>query len=290
MDYVLKRQNTVSRGSERLPDFDDPPVVETVLSVQFEPLPLVQTAHLGLLWDEYRASFPKSGEHPPLDPVIEQFPERPIGRMGLRLQAFANPPIPRLSFANAQGNEMIQVQNDRFIKNWRKEGDSEQYPHYDKTIRPNFDRDFRIFLAFLEKNQLDTPCINQCEVTYVNHIIAGEGWEHYGELEKIFTFWRSPDVTPPGPTEDLRLHARFVIPGDDGKPVGRLHVDLQPAVRLSDSRLMYLLQLTARGQIEDGVGFFDIGREWIVKTFKRLTSESMHTIWRIKNNAGCGNT
>lgn len=289
MDFVLKGQHTVSHGSEHLPDFDDPPVVETVLSVQFESLPLVQTAHLGLLWDEYRASFPKTGEHPALDPVIEQFPERQSGRMGLKLQTFENPPIPRLSFANAQGNEMIQVQNDRFIKNWRKEGEGEQYPRYSKTIRPNFDRDFRIFLAFLEKNQLGTARINQCEVTYVNHLLAGAGWEDYGDLEKVFTFWHAPDIAPPGSPEDLRMHTRFVVPGDDGAPVGRLHVDLQPAIRVSDNHPMYVLHLTARGQVGDGVAFFDIGREWIVKTFKILTTESMHNIWRIRNHADCGN-
>ena len=289
MDNVLKGQKTLSHGSEHLPEFDDPPVVETVLSVQFEPLPLVQTAHLGLLWSEYRSLFPKPGEHPALDPVIERFPESPSGRMGLRLQAFENPPIPRLSFANGQGNEMIQVQNDRFIKNWRKEGDGEQYPHYEKTVRPNFDRDFGIFLGFLAKNRLGPPRVNQCEVTYVNHILSGKGWDNYGEFEKVFTFWRSPDATPPGPPEDLRIHARFVIPDDDGKPIGRLHVDLQPAVRISDNLPMYVLHLTARGQVGDGLGFFDVGRKWIVTTFKRLTTESMHNIWRIKNHADCGN-
>lgn len=279
----------MSHGPEHLPEFDDAPVVETVLSAQFEPLPSVQTAHLGLLWGEYRASFPKVGEHPALDPVIEQFPERTTGRIGLKLQTFENPPIPRLSFANEQGNEMIQVQNDRFIKNWRKEGDGEQYPRYDKTIRPNFDRDFGIFLAFLEKNRLAAPRVNQCEVTYVNHILTGKGWERYGDLEKIFTFWRSPDATPPGPPEDLRLHTRFMIPGDAGKPIGRLHVDLQPAIRVPDNLPMYVLHLTARGQVGDGLAFFDVGRQWIVKTFKRLTTESMHNIWRIKNHAGRGN-
>lgn len=279
----------MSRGSENLPDFDNPPVVETVLSAQFEPLPSVQTAHLGLLWGEYRASFPKSGEHPPLDPVVEQFPERPSGRFGLKLQMFEVPPIPRLSFANAQGNEMIQVQNDRFIKNWRKEGDGEQYPHYEETVRPNFDRDFGIFLGFLAKNRLGPPRVNQCEVTYVNHILSGIGWDNYGEFENVFTFWRFPNATPPGPPEDLRLHARFVIPDDDGKPIGRLHVDLQPAVRISDNLPMYVLHLTARGQVGDGLGFFDIGRKWIVTTFKRLTTESMHNIWRIKKHADGGN-
>jgi uncharacterized protein (TIGR04255 family) len=221
--------------------------------------------------------------------VIEQFPERPSGRTGLKVQTFDTPPFTRLSFASAQGSEMIQIQNDRFIKNWRKEGEGEQYPCYDRTIRPNFDRDYRIFLAFLQKNQLGTPRVNQCEVTYVNHILAGSGWEHYGELEKIFTFWRSPGTTPPGAAEDLRLHTRFVIPGTAGAPVGRLHVDLQPAVRVSDNRPMYVLHLTARGQVGEGVAFLDIGREWIVRGFMKLTTTSMHQIWRIKDNASCGN-
>ncbi len=274
---------------EHLPDFNDPPVVETVLSVQFEPLPLLQTAHLGLLWDEYRRAFPKTEERPALDPVVEQFPESSVARVGLKFQAFENPPVPRIWFTNDPGSEMIQVQNDRFIKNWRKEGDGDQYPHYDETIRPNFDRDYAIFLDFLKKNQVGTPHVNQCEVTYVNHILAGHGWEHYGDLEKIFTFWRSPDLMPPGPPEDLRLHARFVIPGRDGKPAGRLHVDVQPAVRTSDNHPMYVLHLTARGQVGEGVDFFDIGREWIVTTFKNLTTSSMHNIWRIKNDAGSGN-
>jgi uncharacterized protein (TIGR04255 family) len=272
-----------------LPDFDKPPIVETVLSVQFDPLPLLKTAHLGLLWDEYRSTFPRSEDRPPLEPIMEQFPESAPSRIGLKFQAIENFPVPRIWFTNAQGTEMIQVQNDRFIKNWRKEGEGDQYPHYDETIRPNFDRDYAIFRAFLDKNRLGTAHVNQCEVTYVNHILAGQGWERYADVEKIFTFWRSPDLVPPGPVEDLRVHARFIIPGKDGQPIGRLHVDAQPAVRPSDNLPMYVLHLTARGQTGEGVDFFDIGREWIVTTFKRLTTSSMHKIWRMKEDAGFGN-
>lgn len=282
----MSSQTTVPLRPGHLPDFDDPPVVETVLSVQFEPLASIRTAHLGILWEEFRAEFPNTEERPPLDPVLEQFPESAVARIGLRFQAFENPPVPRIWFTNDRGSEMIQVQNDRFTKNWRKDGEGILYPHYDETIRPNFDRDYRVFLAFLEKNQLGTPHVNQCEVTYVNHILVGQGWQRYGDLEKIFTFWRSPDAVPPGPAEDLRMHARFVIPGTDGKPVGRLHVDVQPAVRTSDSRPMYVLHLTARGQVGTGVDFLDLGREWIVTTFKSLTTGSMHKIWRIKDDAG----
>jgi hypothetical protein len=126
-------------------------------------------------------------------------------------------------------------------------------------------------------------------VTYVNHLLAGKGWDLYGDLGEIFTFWRSPDFIPPGPPEDLRLHVRFIIPGSTGKPVGRLHVDPQPAIRILDNLPMYVLHLTARGQVGEGLEFFDVGREWIVKAFKRLTTESMHNIWRTKDQASRGN-
>jgi uncharacterized protein (TIGR04255 family) len=261
------------------PEFKSPPVVETVLSVQFDPLPKLHAAHLGLLWDQYRQSFPVTEEKAALDPVREQFPEASSSRVGLRFETIDGPPPLRLWFISSNGDEMIQVQNDRFIKNWRKGGDGDRYPRYERTIRPNFDRDFSIFLGFLAKNQIGTPRVNQCEVTYVNHIPAGKGWERYGDLERIFTFWRSPDSTPPGQVEDLRMHSRFVIPGEDGSPVGRLHVDLQPAVRTSDKQPMYVLHLTARGQVGDGLGFLDVGRQWIVQTFVRITSKPMHDVW-----------
>ncbi len=266
------------------PTFGNPPVVETVLSVQFEPLRL-KIVYLALLWKQYSTEFPKTEERARLDPTMEQFPERPQGRFGLKLQALEDPPAPRLWFVSSRGNEMIQVQNDRFVKNWRKEGEGEEYPRYEEVIRPNFDRDYSIFLSFLASNGLGKPRVNQCEVTYVNHIIAGEGWDRYGEVDKIFSFWRTLDVFPPGPLEDARMHTRFVIPDGAGKAIGRLHFDLQPAVRTSDNHPMYVLHLTARGQLGDGVEFLDVGRDWIVRTFKALTTDSMHKVWRIKSDA-----
>jgi len=81
---------------------------------------LFQTAYMGLLWNEYRSSFPKTEERRPLEPVIEQFPESPTARVGLKFQAVENFLVPRIGFVNDEGSEMIQVQNDGFIKNWRE--------------------------------------------------------------------------------------------------------------------------------------------------------------------------
>ena len=275
----------VTARPEDLPDFENPPVIETVLSVQFEPLAAIRTAHLGLLWEKFREGFPKTEERPPLDPVVEQFGEIKRARLGLRLEAYEAPPVPRMWFVNAQGSEMIQIQTDRFIKNWRKEGEAEKYPRYER-VRGSFERDFAIFQKFLAENQLGAAHVNQCEVTYVNHIVSGEGWDSFGDLERVFTFWKSPKVAIPGAAEDLRCSGRFVIPGVGGKPVGRLHVDLQRALRTSDNKPMYVFQLTARGQVGDSFEFFDLGREWIVRSFAVLTTPHMHAVWKRVDKSG----
>jgi hypothetical protein len=43
-----------------------------------------------------------------------------------------------------------------------------------------------------------------------------------------------------------------------------------------------VMNLTARGQYDVDLDFFDIGRQWIVKSFEELTTETMHRIWRKK--------
>ena len=82
---------------------------------------------------------------------------------------------------------MIQVQQDRFMKNSRKEGPNEQYPRYEQC-KANFARDFAVLNDFLADNHLPQPSITQCEVTYVNHIVAGEGWISFADADNMFSF------------------------------------------------------------------------------------------------------
>ena len=250
----LGSHSKMTTRPEDLPNFGNPPVVETVLSAQFEPLRGISTAHLGLLWNEFCGGFPRTEDQAALPPFVEEFPESPRARLGLQLQAFERPPVPRMWFVNERGNEMIQVQADRFIRNWRKEGEGEQYPRYER-VRSSFQRDFDVFQRFLRDRNLGEPKINQSEVSYVNHIIAGEGWQTFGDFDKVFTVLVTPSDRAaqagqiPGRAEDVRIQSRFVIPDSEGKPVGRLHVDIQPALRTTDNKPMYLFHLTARGQL-----------------------------------------
>ena len=58
---------------EDLPDFQFPPLVETVLSLQFKPLERFSSLHFGLLWHQFRGNFPLIEEHFSLPVARESF-------------------------------------------------------------------------------------------------------------------------------------------------------------------------------------------------------------------------
>ncbi|MCK4340106.1 MAG: TIGR04255 family protein [Phycisphaerae bacterium] len=274
----------MSKQRSTLPDFTKPPVVEVALSVQFDALADLGAVQLGLLWSQFRDRFPKVEEHPPLDPSFEQFGVRGSPSSAPRLRILTKPPSARCWFLNEEGTELIQVQSDRFVHNWRKADTSQAYPRY-KHVRETFKRELEVFHEFLSSERLGQFKPNQCEVTYVNHILSGAGWENHGQLDKIFTVLthQYSDTFLSSP-EDARIVIDYVIPAPDGTPLGRLHVSAEPACRAADDKPILILKLTARGRLtESGLnGVFstlDLGREWVVRGFASITEPEMHAIW-----------
>lgn len=268
-----------------LPDFADPPVVEVALSVQFETIEALRSPQMGLLWSEFRDRFPKTEEHLPLGAVFERFGV-PAGRKGaVRLEVTTTPPVARCWFLNEPGTELIQVQQDRFIHNWRKVGEGDQYPRHEQVCS-RFREELATFRTFLAREQLGELVPNQCELTYVNHIVAGQGWERHGQLGEVLTAFR-PEYSDAflSEPEDARVAIRYIIPDEAGEPLGRLHVTVEPVYQHDDAQPMFLMKLTARGR-PDGEGdegvfrFLDTGREWIVRGFTSITTPALHGIWR----------
>jgi uncharacterized protein (TIGR04255 family) len=271
-----------------LPDFDNPPLTEVALSVQFESLEQLRTPQIGLLWAEFRTRFPITQEHAPLDPVVERFGIPRTGTPEVRLQMLESPPLPRVWFVNSTGTELIQVQKDRFIHNWRKSGEGDKYPRYE-PIRDTFRSELETFRTVLAREQLGDLAINQCEVTYVNHIVAGDGWKAHGELGNVLTVFRpvysDDNLAEP---EDVRLGMRYVLRDEKNEPIGRLHVSAQPVFRRSDNQPMLMLTLTARSRpvgdnLDDAIRYLDFSRDAIVRAFASITTPDMHKIWGRKD-------
>ncbi len=266
----------------KLPEFDNPPLAEVALSVQFEPLLNLSTPLMGLLWLEFRERFPKTEEKPPLETVVERLGARGTGQP-IPIKLFDTPPSRRIWFVDKSERELIQIQQDRFIHNWRKVKSDDEYPRYDLHIRKSFLENLTLFVDFIKKENLGELVPNQCEVTYVNHIYL-DNEESYKDLGKYFVGWNKQySSSSLLDVEDISLKTRHIIKQGDNF-VGRLHLSIDSAVSNKDDSSMYVITLTSRGKpnstsIDSIMDFIDKGRKHIVKHFDSCTTSHAHKIW-----------
>jgi uncharacterized protein (TIGR04255 family) len=269
-----------------LPDYDKPPVVEVASSIQFGIIPGLDAVRLGLLWSAFRKDYPRTEQYPPLAHEVESFGAPTLSQISFSVTPMISP---RCWFMNEKGTRLLQVQHDRFVLNWRKlDIDDEVYPHYLKVLRPALETEYRRFERFLRDEGLATPVPDQVELTFVNHIPAGEPKGRREPAGRFTNLWNGEPrggVLPPA--EDVNLGCRFLMRDDHDAPVGRLHVSLQSHYKVSDGSPLYVLQLTARGApqgegLTGALAFLDQGHEWIVRGFTDITPPEMHALWKRK--------
>lgn len=267
-----------------LPDYGNPPVVETVVGVQFQPLSGFTNAHLGAFWQALGiAEWPTVQDVPPLPRQEERFtPEAQWGK-ALRLQLTQNP-ASRLQIRNRDGNRTLQLQNGRMHLNWLGEG-GDRYPRYSQ-VRTEFDNLLTQLARFVDASQLGVLTPDQWEVTYVNKIRQGL-WQTPADWNFFRPLNGMPSIDGVIEPESFTGEWHFVIPGERG----RLHIHWQHARESdSDEDSHVLLTLTARGPIGNETEFnssvlagIDLGRETIVRSFQCLMSDPANKEWELKN-------
>lgn len=268
----------MNQSTGKLPEFDNPPLQETILSVEFERLADWKIPHYGAFWTTIRDSYPIADAQPPLAPA----PNDSTAPAGVRIST-GDTNLARACFINESKTMQVQVQNDRFLTAWAHHNPTDVYPRYQKT-RPNFEAQWELFLKFINKENLTVPRPTRCEITYANHIGQTDDWSLLQSPEKIFAPWsgKRTDGFLPKPNM-VSAVAQYTW------PEGELAVALQPAIRVSDQKKLVQLNLTARLPLKEGANtqsildHFDIGREWIVRGFVDITTKEMQKVWQRKD-------
>ena len=258
-----------------LPDFQDPPVDEVVLGIQFDPPHSYTSVYASKIWDLYRAEFPKVIEVPRLEPQFEIFGGN--APPGINFN-FGPPPLRgRLWFLSEDESHLIQFQEDRLFLNWRKRpnGLTEQpYPRYEQIAAA-----FRHSVELLNNLFVETfgngLQITQAEAAYINNV-PGKAPSDVG---KTFTFLQAGSLNLEGYATTLveTLHDQA------GKPLARAYYELQSFIGQDGSNLARF-NLTVRGKpagtaIEDSFRFVDFARENIVSKFCEMTTPEAHENW-----------
>jgi uncharacterized protein (TIGR04255 family) len=253
-----------------LPSYKRPPVDEVVCGFRFERLRGLKVPHIGLLWEKFRNEYPTVQHAIPI-----------ASDNSLSVDEATGIPLPRVWFVSKADNELVQFQSDRLYYNWRHRGDD--YPRYTSIIK-KFENSKRHLDAFAKELELGTIKPMECELTYINHIPKGHGWERIDDLPKVigdFSWRKEKHRFLPDPT-NIAWQVRFELP----KSKGWLNVKLNQATRKVDGIPSLILELTARGlgeeKTEKGMhDWFDLAHDWIVRGFTDLTEkEIQENIWK----------
>ncbi len=267
-------------------DYESPPVIETVLGVQFEPLPGMHNGHLGAFWKALPAEWSTVTDAPALEPQLETFTDAPNwGAMSIQFRLM-QAPTNRLRIRNVSGDRMIQVQNGRLHLNWLGH-DGKEYPRY-LRMRDEFSHTLDQLQMFLEKEDIGKIRPNQWEITYINRIECGTVWVVPSE----WSFFRPIGESVRLSTAELEsFGGEWHYKMENQR--GRLHVQFQH-VRPSDAAKVeaVIITLTARGSVDesrpeaawsDGL---DLGHQTIVTSFKELMAEEANKHWGLKHGDG----
>ncbi len=261
-------ETTKRTGSPR---FENPPVVETALGIQFAELSDFRTSHFGLFYERIRDRYPIVKDQPRLDPIIETFPKAPRTP---RFTIGTTPPPQRVWYENEEGSRLVQLQPDRFGFNWRKPSKEATYPSYTENSRLCLD-EFRHLLEFCDEEGLQVRP-DTCEVVYVNQIWPNPGESLIELFANVFSGirWQTGDDWLPAP-DLVMLNRVFEI----GQQQGRLYAEAGMATQKERGDCIALKMI---GRVlhtsRDPAGVeqsLKLAHDWVVNGFVSLTNATI---------------
>jgi uncharacterized protein (TIGR04255 family) len=261
-----------------LPEFQHPPLIEVVCGIQFEPIN-IQTVHLGDFWQKIRDRYPSFEDRPLLPTIVSDASggfrhEQEFGYTDM-------PPLRRVFFVEKSKNFLLQISPSRFIANWRKMRDEDEYPRFSAAYE-NLTDGWRRFLEYAAGNELGHPRCNHYELTYINHILADNAGPLHEQASELFTLFRWPALDERLFESPLRgLSHRFQVRLKNDR--GTLAIALRHGERQIDRKRTFILEFTAYGAADgdatDRDQWFSLAHEAIVETFASVTTKAAHERW-----------
>ena len=255
-------------------EFENPPVREAVIGIEFNPLPL-SILDLAKLSDGWRAEFPIVQEHPALDPSTAVAPG--YGGPGI-LFGSGVPPV-RLWLVEPSGHFLIQLQRDRLLLNWRKVAEDSEYPRY-AALREKFTGLLSHLRGFLRSIHPEADIsVTVAEFTYINRIATA------GRADSVFSVLREPTTPLPGEPLVVRFQEIRNVHHPETAAPGQLAISTEPAVvdGVAEIQLTVSTKFFPTAISEDAavLGVLDEARNVSRQAFVAFTTESMHANWGV---------
>lgn len=252
--------NTITQSTLK---YENPPIDEIVCGISFDSIKELRSGHFGILWQKFRPDFPKVEDQNPINPIL--------------IEVFENPdklPLPRVWFIHRDENEIIQVQRNCFLHNWRKRRIDDEYLGYEK-VAENFERYLSRFQEFLVEESLGHLVPKQYELTYIDIIPKGQGWESPGDLEKVFPNLLSLTKQSIFLNNIKGINWQIILELPNG--LGEVAISIRNAQRISNEQELIHMEFKAVSSqaYQPMRGWFDDAHNTITNLFCNLISDEI---------------
>src|SRR5437762_14380909 len=104
----------------------------------------MHSAQMALFWSRIRNRYPQTEDQPPILHILEKpTPAPEENQHSIPIEQI----YPRCWFVTETGLELIQLQKDRFLRNWRQLATKETYPRF-QTLLGKFKVEWNEFVGF----------------------------------------------------------------------------------------------------------------------------------------------
>jgi uncharacterized protein (TIGR04255 family) len=271
-ESIDKEKKIMNTTEQQTITFDNPPIDEIICGIVFDSIKGLQAGHLGMLWQKFKPDFPVIQDQNLLSPISEE-----------DLENRDAPPLPRVWLVHKDENELIQMQFNRFMYNWRKRQPDDRYPGY-STFMANFEKYLYHFQDFLNEEKLGNVAPRHYELTYIDDILEKEGWETITDLGEVFPgliSLKGHKALPPD-IREFSWQMLFGLPNDSG----RLQLSIRNA-RLISGDKSHLLRVEFRAVSSEPCqpirDWFNLAHDVIYDLFLNLINEEIQTQFWGKN-------
>lgn len=273
--------------SESRPQFSDPPVVETLLGVQFAPLFGFKSHHYGWFWRECLLAdgWEPVADLEPLPTWTEEFDHARLRLFAGKVGDDKKTKAVRLKLRNKGSSRSLQIQPDKLYYSWLKSDDSPcpKFELLTVELRSIMDR----FVTFLKESDGGDIQANLWEVQYINVIHSGTLWNEPNDWHRVLPLFFPSHH---GTWDDCRFST---FDGDWHYEIapkqGRIHARVAKMIvnqQVDNPVLFY--HLTARGEVGGMSGVrewergLEIGHRSCNKLFLESASEEAKIQWGLK--------
>ena len=255
--------------------FQNPPINELIITTYFNPpISNLRNEHVGIFWSRINDDFPKSSQQIPIggaERIIDVKNEMS--------------PMPRYWFISKDEINLIQVQKNAFMLNWRRH--EADYPRFSTYLKPTFDKYFSMFSEFIRKHT-DTSelTIDLCQLTYINVIKRCEFWSGPEDTRNVIPSFSVPDpgvIFQNAPAFDCNYI--FDLPPDLQLLVKVRNVVVSP--KSDEAEPVLIMEIQANGRLGKASKletdpWFDRAHEAINKCFIGITNtEIQQQHWKL---------